>query len=194
MNFFKKITDTERLIKGCLKNNGKCQQQLYDKYKGIMFAICLRYTPDYHSAEDVLQNGFVKVFRNIHKFRGDGSFEGWMRRIFVNTSIEYYRKHHYLYPILEVNGSGFEEISNDVFSRFSTDEILQMIQTLSPGYRIVFNMFVIEGYSHKEISEILNISEGTSKSQLSRARSLLKKKVEALGELEQSNYAKTIGK
>lgn len=194
MAFFKKTTEIDKIIKGCIKNDGAYQSMLFNRFKAKMFSICLRYTPDYHSAEDVLQDGFVKVFRNVHKFRGDGSFEGWMRRIFVNTAIEHYRKHTHLYPILEVNGTEFDEIDNDIFNRLSVEDLMQMIQSLSPGYRMVFNMFVIEGFSHKEISEKLNISEGTSKSQLSRARMILKEKVEKVDTLERTNYAKTIWK
>lgn len=194
MKFFKKPTEIEKIISGCIKNNGAMQSLLYHKFKAKMFAICLRYSSDYHSAEDILQDGFVKVFKNIHKFRGEGSFEGWMRRVFVNTAIEHFRKKTHLYPILDIAESGLEEFNSDVFDKLAVDNLMDMIQTLSPGYRIVFNMYVIEGYSHKEISNELNISEGTSKSQLSRARQILKGKVEQLNTSEKTNYAKTIWK
>ena len=138
-----------------------------------MYGVCLRYAGSAEEAEDVLQEGFIKVFNKIGSFRGDGSFEGWIRRIFVNTAIEYYRKKIYLQPITEYEEDTLEGKYLSVLDKLEEKDIIQLVQQLSPGYRTVFNMYVIEGYSHKQIAEALGISEGTSKSQLSRAKQIL---------------------
>ncbi len=165
------------IIKGCINGDKKSQEALYGRFSSKMMGVCLRYAKDYHNAEDLLQEGFIKVFVNMHKYRGDGSFEGWLRRIFVNTAIEHYRKNVHLYPLSELNNFEVksEEVSAD--SKIAADDLLGMLQQLSAGYRTIFNLYAIEGYSHKEIASELNISEGTSKSQLARARALLQKMV-----------------
>ena len=174
-----RISDKE-LISGCIDRKRKHQESLYAKYAPKMFSICLRYASDYHSAEDILQDGFMKVYKNIHKFRHEGSFEGWLRRIFVNTAIEHYRKSVPMYPILEVNNSNYDVIDDNTIENLAAEDLLKMVQSLSPGYRTVFCLYVIEGYSHKEVAKMLSISEGTSKSQLARARYLLQKKIKQL--------------
>jgi RNA polymerase sigma-70 factor (ECF subfamily) len=141
-----------------------------------MFAVCLRYANEYNSAQDLLQEGFVKVFRNLEKFRGEGSFEGWIRRIFVNTAIEHYRKQVNLYALHD-SETRYEYYEGNALETLKHEDILKMIQKLSDGYRTVFNLYVIEGYSHKEIGDMMGISEGTSKSQLARARYLLQKMI-----------------
>jgi len=185
-----KNTEQQKLINGCIKNKPQFQSQLYNKYKGKMFGVCLRYCSDYHKAEDVLQEGFVKIFKNISKFRGDGSFEGWMRRIFVNTAIEHYRKSVNLYPILEVTEHNGDVYYDKVVEQMAANDLMKIVQELSPGYRVIFNMYVVEGYTHKQIAQKLEISEGTSKSQLARAKQILKVKVSALQEQEQKVYGK----
>lgn len=170
-------SDDATLIKGCIKGKRDAQRQLYDKYARKMFGVCLRYSKDYHHAEDLLQEGFVKVYRNISKFRFDGSFEGWIRRIFVNTAIEHYRKTTHLYPINEVVHNPASTVSSGALERLNEQDLLGFVQKLSPGYRTVFNLYAIEGYSHKEVADMLGISEGTSKSQLARARYILQKAV-----------------
>jgi RNA polymerase sigma-70 factor (ECF subfamily) len=149
------------------------QQALYQRFASKMYGVCLRYAGSAEEAEDVLQEGFIKVFNKIGSFRGDGSFEGWIRRIFVNTAIEYYRKKIYLQPITEYEEDTLEGKYLSVLDKLEEKDIIQLVQQLSPGYRTVFNMYVIEGYSHKQIAEALGISEGTSKSQLSRAKQIL---------------------
>jgi RNA polymerase sigma-70 factor (ECF subfamily) len=149
------------------------QQELYQRFASKMYGVCLRYAGSAEEAEDVLQEGFIKVFNKIGSFRGDGSFEGWIRRIFVNTAIEYYRKKIYLQPITEYEEDTLEGKYLSVLDKLEEKDIIQLVQQLSPGYRTVFNMYVIEGYSHKQIAEALGISEGTSKSQLSRAKQIL---------------------
>lgn len=168
------------LVKGCIGGDRRYQEALYNQYSPKMYAVCLRYCNNSNDAQDVLQEGFVKVFRNLERFRGEGSFEGWMRRIFVNTAIEHFRKKITVATIPEAAENTFEDKDWTAFDRLSEKDILAMIRELSPGYRTIFNMYVVEGYSHKEIGEILGISEGTSKSQLARARIILQKAIENL--------------
>lgn len=149
------------------------QHELYQRYAPKMFGVCLRYTGKTEEAEDVLQEGFIKVFRKIASFRGEGSFEGWVRRIFVNTAIEHFRRKNYLQPITEKEEGTIEGNYLSVLDSLAEKDIIRLVQLLSPGYRTVFNMYVVEGYTHKQIAEMLGISEGTSKSQLSRAKIIL---------------------
>lgn len=170
------LTENE-MLDGCIRGDRRCQMALYELLSGKMFAVCLRYANDHNSAQDLLQEGFIKVYKNIHKFRREGSFEGWVRRIFVNTAIEQFRKNVTLYAIHESETVKYEHFEGNAFETLKHQDLMKMIQSLSHGYRTVFNLYVIEGYSHKEISDMLNISEGTSKSQLARARYLLQKKI-----------------
>lgn len=171
------------LIKGSIAGDPKMQEALYQKFAAKMYAVCLRYAGNNDDAQDLLQEGFIKVFRNLEKFRHEGSFEGWMRRVFVNTSIEQYRRKVHMNSISEQEERGIEDASVSVLDQLAEQDIVKLVQELSPGYRAVFNLYVIEGYSHKEIGELLSISEGTSKSQLARAKAILQKKVaEFLGE------------
>ncbi len=173
-----KPTYTEaEIIEGCIKGERKFQELLYHTFSSKMFAVCLRYSNEYAGAEDLLQDGFIKVFKNIDKFRSEGSFEGWIRRIFVNNSIEYFRKKANLYVVQETEALTYEYYDDNAIQKLMKEDLMKIIQSLSTGYRTIFNLYVIEGYSHKEIGEMLNITEGTSKSQLARARYLLQKKV-----------------
>jgi RNA polymerase sigma-70 factor (ECF subfamily) len=138
-----------------------------------MFGVCLRYAGNTDEAEDVLQEGFIKIFKKIDSFRSEGSFEGWIRRIFVNTAIENFRRKTYLQPISEKEEVTVEGQYLSVLDDLAEKDIIRLVQQLSPGYRTVFNMYVVEGYTHKQIADILGISEGTSKSQLSRAKTIL---------------------
>jgi RNA polymerase sigma factor (sigma-70 family) len=153
------------------------QQELYNRFAPKMYGVCLRYASNAEEAEDILQEGFIKVFKKIESFRGDGSFEGWIRRIFVNTAIEHYRKKIYLQPITDVEENTVEGNYLNVLDNLAEKDIIHLVQQLSPGYRTVFNMYVVEGYTHKQIAEVLGISEGTSKSQLSRAKMILQEMV-----------------
>jgi RNA polymerase sigma factor (sigma-70 family) len=167
----------EQIREGCSRNDRKFQEMLYNMFSSKMFSVCLRYANEYNSAQDLLQEGFVKVFKNIDKFRGEGSFEGWVRRIFVNTAIEHYRKQVTLYAINDNETKTYESYNSNALETLKVDDIMKMIQKLSAGYRTVFNLYVIEGFSHKEIGDMMGISEGTSKSQLARARYLLQKMI-----------------
>ena len=153
------------------------QRELYDMFKSKMFGICLRYAGNYDDAQDILQDGFLKVFEKIHQFGFKGAFEGWMRKIMVNTALEKYRLHYRQVTVNENIAEIEYEQENEIIAEIDRIELVKIIQDLSPRYRIVFNLYALEGYSHKEISEMLQITEGTSKSNLSRARTILQEKV-----------------
>ena len=164
----------QELIRGCVKNDSASQKKLFDTYAGKFMTIAKRYMKEDMLAEDVLMEGFYKIYTNIKSFKGDGSFEGWMKRIFINTALEFYRvnKNHMYHSDVDV---AYSQPHHDfTVERMSQKEIMEAMNNLAPGYRTVLNLFVIEGYSHAEIAEMLGISEGTSKSQLNRARTLLK--------------------
>lgn len=171
------ISETD-LINGCIRGDRQMQEELYNRFAGKMYAVCLRYANNAEDAQDLLQDGFVKVFRNLHRFRAEGSFEGWIRRVFINSSIEHFRKKSLqLSKVSEKEEETIGDTDTSALDNLAEKDIVKLIQELSPGYRTVFNLYVVEGYSHREIGEKLGISEGTSKSQLARARSILQKKV-----------------
>lgn len=166
-----------QLIKALRKEDPKAQRQVYDKYSTRMLALCFRYVCDDMAAEDVMIEGFLKVFEKIGQFNGEGSFEGWIRRIMVNEALGYLRKQK---RILEDNLS--DEANNipdyiQADQNLEAEELLALIEALPVGYRTVFNLYAIEGYAHIEIAQMLGITESTSKSQLHRARALLQKMV-----------------
>jgi RNA polymerase sigma factor (sigma-70 family) len=153
------------------------QKELYETFKLKMFGICMRYAGNYDDAQDILQDGFLKVFEKIDQFGFKGAFEGWIRKIMVNTALERFRTN---YQVININDN-LKEIDREQTGDFTSDidarELIRFVQELSPKYRIVFNLYAIEGYSHKEIADMLGITEGTSKSNLSRARDILQDKV-----------------
>jgi len=164
-------------VLACQDNKPAAQQELYNMFKSKMFGICLRYAGNYDDAQDILQEGFVKVFEKISQFGFKGAFEGWIRKIMVNTALEKYRLHYRQVPMSEnVTEIDYAQ-ENDIVADIDIQELVKIIQELSPRYRIVFNLYALEGYSHKEISDMLQITEGTSKSNLSRARTILQEKV-----------------
>ncbi len=164
----------ENLIQECIAGNRTSQERLYKYFAPKMFAICLRYANNHQSAEDILQEGFIKVFNHLDKFRGDGSFEGWIKRVFINTSIEHYRKATITQRYVEIDSAYHVSCKDeDAVSKLSRKDLLSVIQQLPIGYRTVFNLYAIEGFTHREIAAKLTISEGTSKSQLARARAML---------------------
>jgi len=170
------LPDFSEIIDGCKKGNRKFQEKLYGHFASKMFAVCMRYAPSREDAEDLLQEGFLKVFNSIDGFKNEGSFEGWIRRIFVHTTIEFFRKNSKMHPMIELNPVLPEAaVSEDIFSTINANELMKMVQRLSDGYRITFNLYAVEGFTHREIGEMLNINEGTSKSQVARARILLQK-------------------
>ncbi len=173
-NYFYEESD---LIKGSLDGDRKIQEALYNQYAPKMYAVCLRYSKNADEAQDLLQDGFIKVFNNLDKYRGEGSFEGWIRRIFVNTSIEQFRKFANQQKFVDSEDLVVEDKAFNALDSLAEKDIINLIQDLSPGYKQVFNMYVIEGYSHKDIAEALGINEGTSKSQLARAKAMLQKMI-----------------
>jgi RNA polymerase sigma factor (sigma-70 family) len=171
------LPDTEQLlIKGCAAGERAFQTKLYNLFAPKMLGVCLRYARNREEAEEVLQEGFLRVFTYIHTFKGNGSFEGWIRKIMVNCALSRYRNKSTLQPVIRLDGSGHDVTDNvSISSNLDAKELLSLVQTLPAGYRIVFNLYVFEGYKHREIAEALGISEGTSKSNLSDARTFLQK-------------------
>ncbi len=170
----------KRLIQACINGDRAAQNQLYQQHKYKMMGVCLRYAKDRAEAEDILQEGFFKVFCDLKQFSGKGPLGAWIRRVVVNTALMHIRKHkNKLFPVVELDKIAYSHASNeDLFSSFRAKALMQMIQQLPDGYRVVFNMYVIEGYSHKEIAKQLGVSESTSKSQLSRAKMTLRQMLE----------------
>ena len=170
----------EKLIEKCKQGDLKSQSEVYQLFAGKLFALCLKYSKNYQEAQDNLQDGFITIFKKMHQYQFKGSFEGWLKRIVVNTALQKYREKNVLNLISdEVSDEISDEIPDEVDeTTLSLDYLLRIIQELPNRYRLVFNMYVLDGYSHREIAEMLEISEGTSKSNLSRARQILKRKVE----------------
>ena len=167
----------EKLIKGCQKGQKEFQQALYNKYCDGMYLVALRYSKMQQEAEDIIQEAFIKVFKNIKKFRKDSSLAYWIKRIVVNTALNHQRSKLYLYPMVDVNDLDDWSEKESVISELSYEELLDLIMELPTGCQVIFNLFAIEGYKHHEIAKKLKISEGTSKSQYSRAKSLLAERI-----------------
>lgn len=172
-----KSSTEESLINGCRKKHPQAQRDVYNWLSPKMLAICRRYIKDVNEAEGVMITGFMKVLDKIEQFTGEGSFEGWVRRIMVNESLLYIRKNKGMYIEVDIEYADTEPNYELASENLEADDLLNLINGLPIGYRTVFNMFAIEGYSHKEIAESLAISENTSKSQLSRARKMLQKQI-----------------
>ncbi len=180
------MEEVKSLIDGCMKGERRSQDLLYRKYASLLFGVCLRYAKNKMEAEDVLQEVFVKIYNNISSYHHDGSFEGWLRRIAVNTSITHYRKN--------LKHAFQEDIDNVVFQQndpaqfneleYTQEEMMSCIAKLPTGYRTVFNLYVVEGFMHKEIADMLNIDVNTSKSQLSRAKAYLQKELEDISKIK----------
>ena len=172
------------ILAGCIKGKQSAQWELYNRYSRLLLAVCNRYARDLDEAEDILQEGFVKIFLNIKRFKGDGPVLAWMRRIMVNTAITHYHKmlkHRYQDDIAEVSESKFED-KRWGESEFTEEELFKVIHQMPDGYRQVFNLYAVEGYKHREIAEILKIDENTSKSQYSRSRRWLQERLIKLKE------------
>jgi len=168
----------KQLIEGCLKGNRMAQEELYNLYSRRMMGVCMRYVSDRETARDLLQDGFVKLFTSLHLFAGTGPFEAWMRMIFVNVAIEHLRKKDILRDTATLESVPETTVDETVVSSLTAQTIMELVKSLPSGYRTIFNMYAVEGYSHKEIGEQLNISEATSRSQYARARQWLKEKIE----------------
>src|SRR5215831_869339 len=171
------LSDGQQLIiKGCIAGDRASQQKLYDLYARKMMGVCLWYARNKEEGEEILQDGFMRVFTYIGKFKGEGSFEGWIRRIMVNAALTKYKNKSHLRPVVEYNPE--EHLIEEAVSPIDlleAKELVKLVQELTPGYRMVFNLYVLEGMKHREIAELLGISEGTSKSNLADARMILQK-------------------
>ncbi len=168
----------KQLLDGCLEGKRSAQKQLYDRYSPKMFGVCLRYAIDRAMAEDMLQEGFIRVFTHLRSYRSEGSFEGWIRKIITNTALEILRKRNVLKYTVDLEMANEKDSGlYDAVSRLSNQDLLKHVQELPSGFRTVFNLFAIEGYSHREIAELLQIAEGTSKSQYARAKAWLQNRI-----------------
>ncbi|MBC8033546.1 MAG: RNA polymerase sigma factor [Chitinophagaceae bacterium] len=170
------MTDQKSLIKDCLRGKRASQKALYEQYSSAMLAVCYRYTKSMVDAEDVLQEGFVKVFNNLNQYKGEGELGAWIRRIMVNTAINYLKKNRNYQTDLSFDDMPLHPVSyNDPAVTLDTKQLADLIRQLPPGFQAIFNLHAVEGYTHVEIGEMLGINEGTSRSQYSRARALLVK-------------------
>lgn len=174
-NFYIYKSDTEeKLIRACQKGDAIAQREIYNKYSRKMMGVCMRYVNSEFEAEDILISGFMRVFDKIGQYKHEGSFEGWIRRVMVNEALGYIRKNKSIYLEVEIEKADYhKEANTEAYTGLEAEDLLKLVQQLPHGYKTVFNLYAIEGYSHKEIAEMLQISENTSKSQLSRARALL---------------------
>ncbi len=170
----------KELIKACLLQDRLAQRDIFNMYAGKMMAVCLRYSRHRLEAEDILQDAFVKVFTHLSEFEYTGSFEGWIRRIIINTAIKNNQKKSVSHEEIGLENIKEDSAGPEVFSALSEEEIIKLISSLPDGYRMVFNLYAVEGFSHKEIAELLNIEESTSRSQLVKARRVLQEKVHEL--------------
>ena len=177
-----RITDEKQLIEGCRNGESWAQKLVYEQHASTMMSVCIRYVGDYETARDLLQEGFIKVFTKIDSYSGSGAFAGWVRRVFVTTALEYLRQNNALKQSTELDDfhTVFEDNQPSIIDNITADELLNCVAKLSEGYRTVFNLYAIEGYSHAEIAEMLQISENTSRSQFMRARNILQRNVENL--------------
>jgi RNA polymerase sigma-70 factor (ECF subfamily) len=176
----------KQIIEGCARHDRKAQQLLYDKYSRFLLGVCARYSVDRSEAEDILQDSFIKIFFNINEYSGTGSFTGWLRKVAVNTAITHYHrnlKYRYHLEIEELVSceTGVASFEEDFFT---SEELYKVLNELPAGYRMVFNLYAVEGYKHKEIAKMLEIDINTSKSQYSRARAVIREKLEELGRLK----------
>lgn len=167
------------ILRGCKKGDKVAQRQFYELFKKLVFGVVMRYAKDVPEAEDIMQDAFVKLYRDLYQYQPTSALGAWVRRVAVNTALMHVRKKRMLFSDVELhNLTEYRQSNDDVFSTIGAREIMKMVQQLPDGYRIVFNLYVVEGYSHKEIAEQLNISVNTSKSQLSRAKKMLRSVLE----------------
>jgi RNA polymerase sigma factor (sigma-70 family) len=181
-NKLPELTEKE-LIKGCIKKDLKCQRLLFDRYAGKMMTVCLRYSCDQKEAEDILQESFIRMFSFIGQYRSEGSLEGWIKRIVVNCALRSLQNRKLRFVEITENLLENQPIDPNALTNLSVNELLKLIGSLPDGYRVVFNLHVMEGYDHSEIAEILHIRAATSRSQLLKARKLLQAKIQTLQKL-----------
>lgn len=168
------LEQPKQLIQACIGGDRYSQSRLYEQFAPKMLGVCMRYSKNKEEAEDIMQEGFVQVFKSLHSFKYAGSFEGWIRKIMVYCAIQHYRAKPKMYPVVNIDDAGREPIcKEDILARIHKKELLEMVQALTPAYRMVFNLYVFEGLKHREIAEQLGISEGTSKSNFFDAKKIL---------------------
>ena len=167
----------QEIIRECIRGNAKYQKMLFEKYSGKFMTICNRYATDQMEAEDMLQEGFIRIFKNLHQFKFEGSFEGWIRRIIVNACLKIIKSKKISLSIDDDSKVQIPDTNVSVSSQLSEEELLKLIKNLPTGYRIIFNLHAIEGYNHDEIGEMLNIKASTSRSQLVKARKMLQQQI-----------------
>jgi len=169
----------EQLIKACIREDAACQKELFNRFSGRMLGVCNRYARNSEDAEDILQDAFIKIFDKIHQFKFQGSFEGWIRRIVVNTALKKYSVSRYTKEVsgYEIKDKAESMTEPPAYSHLTQKELMELINNLPDGYRVIFNLYVIEGYQHDEIAEMLGIQPGTSRSQLVKARTMLQKQI-----------------
>ncbi len=165
------------LIKGCIKQDSACQRLLFEQYAGKMMTVCLRYAHDSMEAEDMLQEGFIRVFNYIGQFKFEGSFEGWLRRVVVNTALKHLQKKRLSFTEINDNNQQAPRLESYAYSNLGEEELMKLITQLPAGYRTIFNLNIIEGYSHEEIAKMLDIQPSTSRSQLVKARKMLQNQI-----------------
>jgi RNA polymerase sigma-70 factor (ECF subfamily) len=182
-----KLTEAQ-LIKKCCQRDRKAQRELYDRYSAAMLMVCMRYSKSRDDAEDILQEAFIKIFRNIENFKTQSTLGYWIKRIVVNTALNFQRGKLYLFPMVDLDHISNKTWDENIISSYSLDELLKMIQSLPIGCQVIFNLYAIEGYKHKEIASMLDISQGTSKSQFARARTLLQQKITKANSINYEKY------
>jgi RNA polymerase sigma-70 factor (ECF subfamily) len=169
-NLFEADSD---IVEGCILGNPRMQKALYEKFSPKMYGVCLRYAGNEDDAKDILQEGFIKAFGKLDSYNAGGSFEGWLKKIFIRTAIDQYNKTQFTNPTSEIEESLPNEMDLSVLDEIAANEVLALVQKLPENYQTIFNLSVIEGYTHKDIAELLGISEGTSKAQLAKAKAIL---------------------
>ena len=177
-----------QLLAGCRKGHRQAQRQLYDRFAGEMYVVCLRYCKNEDEAKDILQEAFIKIFNKISSFRGESKLYYWIKRVVVNTALNQQRNKHHLLPVVDINAEHHVTNETYILSDYHWKDLLKMIQGLPQGCRAIFNLYAIEGFNHREIAKMLQITEGTSKSQFARARQLLQEKIR---KEEDINYGTT---
>lgn len=182
MELNKRIIDEQQIIEGCVRGESWAQKKIYELYSSVMMSVCVRYVSDRETARDLLQDGFIKLFTKADTYSGTGSFEGWMRRIFVTTALEYLRRNDALRQSVSIEEfeNYIEDVDVSILDKISAEDLMACVTELPNGYRTVFNLYAVEGYSHSEIANMLQIKEASSRSQFLRARRILQENVQSL--------------
>jgi len=182
------MLNEKQIIRGCYERDRNAQRELYNRYSAAMLMVCMRYSKNRDDAEDMLQEAFIKIFKSIDGFRGQSTLGYWIKRIVINTALNYQRSKLYLFPMVELVDDSYQASSDENLSDYSLEELIKMIQALPVGCQVIFNLYAIEGYKHREIATMLDISPGTSKSQFARARTLLQRMIVQANNINYEKY------